>query len=178
MNDEHCSCEHRLRPQPCREAYSQPTTSSSEIAELMAVKSKHGAGGEYSPDWKPKVRALATPWLAITSHPTHASPSFHILQEEPAPPPPPPAEEQAPPQPAKPAWRTVHRKPLVHRREPKSTPAAAPPPVPEVVKPIPSWSTWKRTSYPLAPVSWAHLIFILIASPCSESSTGTHTQGS
>jgi hypothetical protein len=28
---------------------------SSEIAELMAVKAKHSAGGEYSPDWRPKV---------------------------------------------------------------------------------------------------------------------------
>lgn len=27
----------------------------SEIAELMAVKSKHGAGGEYSPNWVPTV---------------------------------------------------------------------------------------------------------------------------
>lgn len=27
----------------------------SEIAELMSVKSKHGAGGEYSPEWQPKV---------------------------------------------------------------------------------------------------------------------------
>ena len=27
----------------------------SEIAELMAVKSKHGAGGEYSPNWAPPV---------------------------------------------------------------------------------------------------------------------------
>jgi hypothetical protein len=30
----------------------------SEIAELMAVKSKHGAGGEYSPDWRPPVSAM------------------------------------------------------------------------------------------------------------------------
>ena len=30
-------------------------TSFSEIAELMAVKSKHGAGGEFTPDWAPKV---------------------------------------------------------------------------------------------------------------------------
>ena len=28
----------------------------SEIAELMSVKSKHGAGGEYTPEWAPKVR--------------------------------------------------------------------------------------------------------------------------
>lgn len=29
----------------------------SEIAELMSVKSKHGAGGEFTPDWAPgKVR--------------------------------------------------------------------------------------------------------------------------
>ena len=27
----------------------------SEIAELMAVKAKHSAGGEYSPDWRPNV---------------------------------------------------------------------------------------------------------------------------
>jgi hypothetical protein len=27
----------------------------SEIAELMSVKSKHGAGGEYAPEWRPKV---------------------------------------------------------------------------------------------------------------------------
>jgi len=30
--------------------------SPSEIAELMSVKSKHGAGGEFTPDWAPKVR--------------------------------------------------------------------------------------------------------------------------
>lgn len=122
-------------------------------------------------------RYVPWPHPGLQSHLTHAHPSFHILQEEPAPPPPPPAEEQAAPPPAKPAWRTVHRKPLVHKREPKSAPAAAPPPVPEVVKPVPSWSTWKRASYPLAPGSWAHLIFILIASRCSESSTGTYAQG-
>lgn len=31
------------------------TTFSSEIAELMSVKSKHGAGGEFTPDWAPQV---------------------------------------------------------------------------------------------------------------------------
>jgi hypothetical protein len=30
----------------------------SEIAELMSVKSKYGAGGEYSPEWKPKASVL------------------------------------------------------------------------------------------------------------------------
>ncbi len=34
--------------------YPEPTIYS-EIAELMAVKAKHSAGGEYSPDWRPKV---------------------------------------------------------------------------------------------------------------------------
>ena len=28
----------------------------SEIAELMSVKSKHGAGGEFTPNWAPQVR--------------------------------------------------------------------------------------------------------------------------
>ncbi|KAF8478825.1 hypothetical protein JB92DRAFT_3133826 [Gautieria morchelliformis] len=93
-----------------------------EIAELMAVKSKHGAGGEYSPDWKPK--------------------------EQPAPPPAPdaPAGEPAP-APAKPAWRTVnHRKPLAHKKEKAKPPPAAPEPPPDLQKPMPSWSTWKRPS--------------------------------
>ena len=43
----------------------------SEIAELMAVKSKFGAGGEFNPDWMPKVRFLypaSTP-SAARSHP-------------------------------------------------------------------------------------------------------------
>ena len=36
----------------------------SEIAELMSVKSKHGVGGEYTPDWAPgKVR-----WLGFCFH--------------------------------------------------------------------------------------------------------------
>ncbi|KZT43281.1 hypothetical protein SISSUDRAFT_997473 [Sistotremastrum suecicum HHB10207 ss-3] len=94
-----------------------------EIAELMAVKSKHGAGGEYSPDWKPKVEA-----------------------------PPPPAPEPAPAAiegipPAKPAWRTVHKRPERKPKEPKAiaaAPAPPPPPVP-AVEPAkqPAWSTWK-----------------------------------
>ena len=40
----------------------------SEIAELMAVKSKHGAGGEYTPDWMPKVRCPCTTSLATANH--------------------------------------------------------------------------------------------------------------
>lgn len=32
------------------------TMLSSEIAELMSVKSKHGAGGEFTPNWAPQVR--------------------------------------------------------------------------------------------------------------------------
>ena len=32
------------------------TTLFSEIAELMSVKSKHGAGGEFTPGWTPNVR--------------------------------------------------------------------------------------------------------------------------
>jgi len=38
---------------------------SSEIAELMAVKSKHGAGGEYSPNWTPPVSRRSSPCLAL-----------------------------------------------------------------------------------------------------------------
>jgi hypothetical protein len=145
MNDELCNCEHPLRPQPRHAAYSPPATSSSEIAELMAVKSKHGAGGEYSPDWKPKVRTTLA--CSCSVHLTSRTlPTSRIQQEQPAPAPPPAAEEPAPPAPAKPAWRTVQRKPLAHKKEAKSAPAATPAPAPEPSKPAPSWSTWKRAS--------------------------------
>ncbi|KAG6373904.1 hypothetical protein JVT61DRAFT_6057 [Boletus reticuloceps] len=74
-----------------------------EIAELMAVKSKHGAGGEYSPNWTP--------------------PS----QEPPAPPPvattPPPIDD-GPPIQARPAWKVVHKS-TRRERAPKSLPAPA-----------------------------------------------------
>lgn len=52
-NAEHCNCE-QFSYQNLTMACTH-TLCFSEIAELMAVKSKHGAGGEYSPDWKPKV---------------------------------------------------------------------------------------------------------------------------
>ncbi|GJJ14666.1 hypothetical protein Clacol_008932 [Clathrus columnatus] len=85
-----------------------------EIAELMALKSKHGAGVI------PKV-----------------------VEEPPVIAPPPP-EEPAGPSSAKPAWRTVNKKAIAHKKEPKSLPAPAPvpPPVPEV-KQMPAWATWK-----------------------------------
>jgi len=98
-----------------------------EIAELMSVKSKHGAGGEYSPEWRPK----------------------------PDPPPVemPPLDPVAPPGPAKPAWRTVHKR---AERKAKALaaagiapPPAAPAPVPALTmgvdmgKPLPAWAQWR-----------------------------------
>ncbi|KAG9317909.1 hypothetical protein JVU11DRAFT_2140 [Chiua virens] len=96
-----------------------------EIAELMAVKSKHGAGGEYSPNWTPP-------------------PS----QEPPAPPPmattPPPIDDG--PVQARPAWKVVHKS-TRRERVPKSLPAPAPPPpMPaiEASKPaMPAWAQWR-----------------------------------
>jgi hypothetical protein len=38
-----------------RLGFSPEKKKAGEIAELMAVKAKHSAGGEYSPDWRPKV---------------------------------------------------------------------------------------------------------------------------
>ncbi|RDB17414.1 hypothetical protein Hypma_001969 [Hypsizygus marmoreus] len=96
-----------------------------EIAELMNMKSKHGAGGEYSPDWRPQIEA------------------------PPAEAPPPPAIEDAPAVQARPGWRVVHKRP--ERRErpmpkaphaPAPTPAPAPamePPRPE----LPAWAQWR-----------------------------------
>lgn len=94
-----------------------------EIAELMSVKSKHGAGGEYSPEWKPKE-----------------------LQPEDAPPPPAPEEEGAVVAPARPGWRIVHKR--AERKEralAKIAPSPAPPPPPpESPRPnMPAWAQWR-----------------------------------
>ncbi|KAF9235226.1 hypothetical protein BU15DRAFT_65059 [Melanogaster broomeanus] len=94
-----------------------------EIAELMAVKSKHGAGGEYSPDWRP--------------HP----------QEPPPPPPPaitPPPVDDGPPIQARPAWKVVHKSTRRERAAPKSLPPPAPVPAIEAPKPnLPAWAQWR-----------------------------------
>ncbi|KAJ7274222.1 hypothetical protein C8J57DRAFT_1314971, partial [Mycena rebaudengoi] len=90
-----------------------------EIAQLMSGKSKHGAGGEYAPEWRPKP--------------------------EDAPPPPP--EPPLPPGGARPAWRVVNKR--AERKEraiakqrppsPGSVPPLAPP------KPnVPAWAQWRR----------------------------------
>jgi len=63
LRDERRALQQYVHPQSLR-----PTPSNaicSEIAELMAVKAKHSAGGEYSPDWRPKV--IYPPSLLSTS---------------------------------------------------------------------------------------------------------------
>ncbi|KAI0786940.1 hypothetical protein C8Q75DRAFT_254313 [Abortiporus biennis] len=105
-----------------------------EIAELMAVKSKHGAGGEYTPDWMPKREPTPPP----------ASP-----------PPPPPAIEDV--QPARPAWRTVHKRPE-RKHKPKALPAPSPaqppaaiPPPPPPQSNLPAWAQWRPNPLLAAP---------------------------
>lgn len=97
-----------------------------EIAELMAVKSKHSAGGEYSPDWHPRSLGFPEPI------------------PEPAPPPPP---EPALDGPAKPAWRVVHKRPERMAKGKAKAPAALPAPPPPPPEPpkadLPSWAQWR-----------------------------------
>ncbi|KAH7101731.1 hypothetical protein BKA62DRAFT_702069 [Auriculariales sp. MPI-PUGE-AT-0066] len=97
-----------------------------EIAELMAVKAKHGLpGGEYAP---PTWMLPAPP----PPEPEHAPPA-----------------ELGPPVEAKPGWRTVHKKPERRPREPKALPAPPPPPVaapapmPDPGRGLPSWAQWR-----------------------------------
>lgn len=97
----------------------------------MSVKSKHGAGGEYTPEWQPN----------------------QLLKSEPPPEPAPePPQEDAPPGPARPAWRTVHKRPEKKRIAPApaapSTPARAPvPPPPDSPRAdLPAWAQWRRMS--------------------------------
>lgn len=93
-----------------------------EIAELMAVKSKHGGGGDFAPDWLQKREPTPPPV---------------------EPPPPDAAEELAP---ARPAWRTVHKR---AERKPKAKalpapPSPAPAPPPPVPPPnLPAWAQWR-----------------------------------
>jgi len=96
-----------------------------EIAELMSVKSKHGSGGEYSPEWRPKP----------TEPPPPTSPA-------------PPSPEDAPPS-AKPGWRVVHKRPERREKPHGKGPAAprpAPPPAPApepVIPEGPAWAQWR-----------------------------------
>ncbi|KAI5981005.1 hypothetical protein EDD15DRAFT_2380571 [Pisolithus albus] len=95
----------------------------------MAVKSKHGAGGEYiSPDWRPK------PQEAMPPPSTAAMPS--------------PVDDGAPVQ-VRPAWRVAH-KPTRRERAPKGLLAPAPTPVPQIEAPrpvsnpnVPAWAQWR-----------------------------------
>ncbi|KAJ3477042.1 hypothetical protein NLI96_g10734 [Meripilus lineatus] len=114
-----------------------------EIAELMALKSKHGAGGEYIPDWAPKVSLASSLPPTLQTIPI---PLF-IWKREPTPPPaspPPLAIEDV--QPAKPAWRTVHKKPE-RKPKPKALPPPPADPVPgpplEPPRNLPSWAQWR-----------------------------------
>ncbi|KAF9462191.1 hypothetical protein BDZ94DRAFT_1261734 [Collybia nuda] len=105
-----------------------------EIAELMNLKSKHGAGGEYAPDWRPKIEG-----------------------PPPEEPPPPPAIEDAPPPQARPGWRVIHKRPERRERPLKiqaaPTSAQAPAPAPEPPRPeLPAWAQWRPNPL-LAPVA-------------------------
>jgi len=108
-----------------------------EIAELMSVKSKHGAGGEYAPHWKPPMPPEA--------------------KDEP---PPEEAGEKEDVPAAKPAWRVVSKRSGPTPRERKAAKAAmaaAAPPTPGPAKGldaakgaplppeknIPTWATWR-----------------------------------
>ena len=120
----------------------------SEIAELMAVKSKHGAGGEYTPDWMPKVRCPCPTSLATANHV-----SFYHTQQA-FPPgfpeaPPPPALEDAPREPAPPAWRTiVKHEPRKKKPKTPQPPAITAGPSPVAPQPsLPTWAQWKRTCF-------------------------------
>jgi hypothetical protein len=132
---------------------------SSEIAELMAVKAKHSAGGEYSPDWRPKVITQIPPLTTLYPTLTQTTSFYQYLPEELMPPseapPPPPMPLDEPPvlEPARPAWRSVVKRPEPGaRRKGKAAAAAAaptppPPPPPAIEAPrpeLPSWAQWRR----------------------------------
>ncbi|KAI0725460.1 hypothetical protein C8Q72DRAFT_852166 [Fomitopsis betulina] len=100
-----------------------------EIAELMSLKSKHGAGGEFTPDWQP-------------THPDDPAPPPPQVEA-----PPPPPESVASDAPARPGWRTVN---VRQERRQKAKAKALPPPQPAapISEPpptpnMPAWAQWK-----------------------------------
>jgi hypothetical protein len=107
----------------------------------MSVKSKHGAGGEYCPEWRPKASLFSNLDDRIRLR-------VHPKPEEPPPEPPAPPVDGAPPPPARPAWRVVHKRgERKERTVSKTTPAPAPPvaPTPELPRPnLPAWAQWRR----------------------------------
>ncbi|TBU26258.1 hypothetical protein BD311DRAFT_667941 [Dichomitus squalens] len=98
-----------------------------EIAELMAVKSKFGGGGEYNSEWMPKHEEPPAP--ASPAPPTAPS----VIDDG---------------APARPAWRTVHRR-EERRAKAKAkalpAPAPAPPAIAAAPEPsnLPAWAQWK-----------------------------------
>ncbi|KAF7348285.1 hypothetical protein MSAN_01782200 [Mycena sanguinolenta] len=106
-----------------------------EIAELMSVKSKHGAGGEYMPEWRPKP------------------------EEEPPAPPEPPA-----PAGSRPGWRVVNKRAERRERALGKQQPPAPSAVPPLEPPkpnVPAWAQWRPNPHiapqPVAATSAAPL---------------------
>jgi len=119
----------------------------------MAVKSKHGAGGEYSPDWRPsnlKVGvALLYPLLCGRLQTVHLK-AVEAPPDPVATPAPGPGPSPEEPIQARPGWRVIHkRKPKAITAGP-GAPPPAPAPVPVASPPparqeLPAWAQWRRT---------------------------------
>ena len=121
----------------------------SEIAELMAVRSKFSENGEFQPEWKPPVRLSFIGLFCMEIFGSSTQEIF-LLQaieapKEPA------AVVPAPEVPQiKPAWRVVspQRPERKARTHPKAI-AAAPNPAPAVQEApkaeVPAWAQWRRT---------------------------------
>ena len=123
----------------------------------MAVKSKHGAGGEYSPDWRPSNLKVHVILLYPHLHRRLTSVTFQAVEAPPdAVAPPAPAPPPSPDEPiqARPGWRVIHKR---KTKAITAGPAPTPPPAPAAVasppparQEIPAWAQWRRT-YSLNP---------------------------
>ncbi|KAG8787993.1 hypothetical protein FRC19_010005 [Serendipita sp. 401] len=99
-----------------------------EVSELLAMKARHGADGEYHPEWRPP----------------HEPPAAIAPPPEPEP----PSQELVLHQEAKSGWRAVPKK---HERKPREPRAPKvkmpepppPPPAPVPQANIPSWASWR-----------------------------------
>jgi len=117
-----------------------------EIAELMAMKSRHGSSGDYSHgDWRSSYTSTPSP-PSIEAPPP---PSSHVGTQS----------DDEPPVVARPAWRTVHKvggrrqralpapRPQSpapsHRPSPAHPPAPMPPHMHAPTPQTPAWMQWR-----------------------------------
>jgi hypothetical protein len=146
---------------------------SSEIGELLCMKSKYGPGGEYEPDWY--VLLYFSSFLGVShTFSCRTPPGEPPGPQPPTEPPIPPIPEPTDPPFVRPAWRLYHPR-KKRKKEPKApvhaTSVQPPQARPSHMGPSPmdrhlrqqvaSWNTWRRKFLLFIHINYIHRFFPL-----------------